>query len=142
MNTRTIAIVVLYTKDHRILLQKRHSISKWGEEWSYWGGGIDDGETKEQAAQRELEEELGYTVPDLVYLGSVEGIMTHIQTVELWHIKYEIFVSSITQDISTFHVREGDGLGLFTLAQGRSLKMSPIDAPVLDIVEHYLLNNR
>ena len=39
MKTRTIAIVVPYTKDKKILLQNRKSISKWGEEWSFWGGG-------------------------------------------------------------------------------------------------------
>ncbi len=139
MKTRTIAIVVLYTEDKRILLQKRHSISKWGEEWSFWGGGIDEGETKEQAARRELNEELDFDVPKLEYIGSVEKIMKHIKDMELWHITYELFVTLISSDLRQFHVREGDGLGLFSLSEARHLKMAPIDGKALDIVESFLV---
>jgi hypothetical protein len=42
MEKRTIAIVVLYTDDKQILMQNRTSMSKYGEEWSYWGGGVED----------------------------------------------------------------------------------------------------
>lgn len=138
MKTRTIAIVIPYTSEGTILLQKRHSISKWGEEWSFWGGGIDIGETKEQAARRELKEELNFHVPVLQYLGSVNKIMKHIKDLELWHITYEIFVTSISDDLRQFHVQEGDGLGLFSLVQARELKMALIDYDVLDLLGPFL----
>lgn len=139
MKTRTNALVVPYTHEGKILLQKRHSISKWGEEWSFWGGGIDEGETKEQAARRELKEELDFDVPQLEYIGSVEKVMKHIKSLELWHITYELFVTLISSDLRQFHVKEGDGLGLFSLSEARHLKMAPIDGKALDLVESFLL---
>ncbi|MBI3032165.1 NUDIX hydrolase [Candidatus Woesearchaeota archaeon] len=138
MKTRTIAIIVPYTKEGKVLLQKRHSISKWGEEWSFWGGGIDPGETKEQAARRELKEELDFDVQNLPYLGGINKIMKHIKDLELWYITYEIFVTPISGDLSQFHVHEGDGLGLFSLSEARHLKMAPIDSQALDVVEAFL----
>ena len=141
MKTRTNAIVIPYTKEGTILLQKRHSICKWGEEWSFWGGGIDAGETKEQAARRELKEELDFTITYLHYLGSVNQVMKHVKEQVLWHITYEVFITPISSDLRQFHVQEGDGLGLFSLEDARDLKMIPIDSMVLDLLEHHLRNN-
>lgn len=75
MKSRSIAIVVPYTDKRKILLQKRTSIKKWGEEWSFWGGGIEDGETKEDAARRELKEELDMDIKELHYLGKIIQIV-------------------------------------------------------------------
>ena len=56
--------------DGSILLQReyRHPIGKW--QYELPSGIIDEGETPDQAAVRELHEETGYTVRKLIPLGS------------------------------------------------------------------------
>lgn len=57
---RRAAGVLLVAPSGRVLLMRRTAGSAdHGGEWSFPGGGIEDGETAEQAARRELEEETG-----------------------------------------------------------------------------------
>lgn len=60
MNTRAGAIII---KDNKILLIHRF-MKDWGEYWVFPGGGVDDGETTEQAMVREVMEELSLTVTE------------------------------------------------------------------------------
>jgi mutator protein MutT len=142
MKSRTIAVVIFYTDEHKILLQNRKSIMKWGEEWSFWGGGLDPGETKEDAAIREIKEELDFNVKDLKYLGSLTEIIERYKDPnDKRRITYEIFVSKIEEDPSLFKVKEGDGLAFFTLKETKDLAMVPkIDEKTLVIVEKFLSN--
>lgn len=137
MKLKTIAICVFYTKDKRILLQKRHSISKWGEEWGFWGGTLEKGETKEEALIREIEEELDYHLEKFYYLGNMNKTIKHVKG-DYWNLTCEIFVSEFNGDLTPFAVSEGDGLGLFTLADARKLKMNPLDPEIISLVEDYL----
>ena len=49
MAGRKVALIVFYDKENKILLQDRRKISKRGEEWGFFGGGIEEGETPKQA---------------------------------------------------------------------------------------------
>ena len=48
-NSRHVAICVFYDKDLNIVVQERGGHSKAGEKYGFWGGQIEEGETKEQA---------------------------------------------------------------------------------------------
>lgn len=142
MNKRTIALVVPYTKSGKILLQKRSSISKWGEEWSFWGGGVEKGETSQQAARREIKEELDFDIGRLTYVGRKKGVLRNTHTRQDWELTDDIYVTEVIEDKAQFTVHEGDGLGFFTMAQARKLMMAPkMDNVILDTVERYLKNN-
>jgi len=52
------AVIAFYDNQKRILLQDRRGISKEGEIWGFFGGGIEKGETPEQALERGIEEGL------------------------------------------------------------------------------------
>ena len=53
---------ILFVHGGRVLLLKRSASAKDAPEtWAFPGGGIEPGETSEQAARRELQEECGYT---------------------------------------------------------------------------------
>ncbi len=142
MKSRTIAVVIFYTDKNKILLQNRKSIKKWGEEWSFWGVGLNQVETKEDAAVREIKEELGYDVKDLKYIGSLtEIIQRYKDPNDKRKITYEIFVSKIKEDPRLFKVKEGDGLAFFTIKETKKLAMVPkIDKKTLVIVEKFLSN--
>lgn len=53
--------VILYTKD-KVILGKRSPVVNNPNQWNFFGGGIDAGESAAQAAARELEEETGYKI--------------------------------------------------------------------------------
>ena len=56
--------IVVVTKDKKILLHKEYRYPIQDYSWEIQGGGIDEGETLEEAAVRELEEETGIKVEE------------------------------------------------------------------------------
>ncbi|MEY8457896.1 NUDIX hydrolase [Lactococcus ileimucosae] len=66
------ASLIIYN-DEGILLQKRKDTGCW----SYHGGSIEPGETAEEAARRELFEELGLTVSDMELFTVCSGEEQH-----------------------------------------------------------------
>ena len=61
---KEIALMAFYDDIGRILLENRKDISKFGEEYGFFGGGVEPGESKKQAVIREIEEELKYVPQD------------------------------------------------------------------------------
>lgn len=60
--------ILAFIHDKLLLInQYRHTVSSWL--WEIPGGMIDEGETPEEAAKRELEEETGYFVESIESLG-------------------------------------------------------------------------
>lgn len=58
-----LSAVILYDDQRRILLQHRtDDAPTFAGYWSFFGGGVEPGETLEQAAIREASEELSYTL--------------------------------------------------------------------------------
>ncbi len=56
---KEVAVALFYDAKGNILLQDRRQRSKWGEEYGFFGGKVEEGETAEQAIAREIHEELG-----------------------------------------------------------------------------------
>ena len=137
MKTRNVALVLLYTEGHKIFLQDRRSISKWGEKWGFWGGKIEEGETPEQAAVREIKEELDFDIKDFTKIGVNEGIQIRINSPhqEINTISH-VFVYEITEDINQFTILEGDGGKFFTIEEARDM-LVPYDHKTLDFLENY-----
>jgi 8-oxo-dGTP pyrophosphatase MutT (NUDIX family) len=97
---RKIAVVIFFDKDMNVLVQERRGHSKVGEKYGFYGGGIEEGETSEQALMRELREELGYKPKVLIYGG------VYSFTIELPGTKYdgetrhgEMYFSPITSEL-------------------------------------------
>src|ERR1700722_1235974 len=74
---------ILLTHGDRALFLKRSDKARdHAGEWCCPGGSIEAGETPEQAARRELQEETTYTAGDLTQIDVGEGLVTFRQTVD------------------------------------------------------------
>lgn len=62
--------VFALTENNNVIIVKQYRPGSEKEEIELPGGRIDEGESKEKAAHRELKEETGYTTDNLFYLGS------------------------------------------------------------------------
>ena len=72
---RPIALCVFHNKD-RILVFEGYDKAKDETFYRPLGGGIEFGESSENAVRRELKEEINVDVADLKYLGTLENIFT------------------------------------------------------------------
>ena len=117
MKERHVACVVFYDKDYNIAVQERESISKTGEALGFWGGEIENEETKEKAIIRELEEELGYAPKNLKYWGLFSYISQGKGPWQGYKILQHIFLSPTTPKLLNVRVREGDGIKVISLTK-------------------------
>ncbi len=114
---RDVAVIILYDSKKRILLQ-----SKKENQWQYFGGGIQNGESPENAVKREAIEELGYNLRDSKLIakipmrGRYEGHM-------------DVFVEKY--DGSKINLMEGKKLRWFDQKQTDKLNMSEHDKEAL-----------
>ena len=61
MAGRNVSVLILYNNESKILLQHRtKDAPTFPDYWAFFGGGIEEGESAEQAVKRESLEELGY----------------------------------------------------------------------------------
>jgi 8-oxo-dGTP diphosphatase len=129
MKVRSVAIVLFYDKEGNALVQDRRKISKWGEEFGFFGGAIEKGETPEQALVREIKEELDLELNNFTFFK------------RYWHeypgIIGEKFVFlSPLPDLN--NLRELGGQFFLTkISEITKLKLVPKDDEIIkDILEH------
>lgn len=124
---------IVFCKDGKILMQDRHNIMKWGEEWGFFGGAIEAGETPEQALVREIKEELCYDLANYEYIGTCSGPLAEMM------VEVNMYAAPLP-DLSEFDQKEGCGMKLFTVDEARELKIVDVDLKVLDMVEGFFMN--
>lgn len=105
-------VVVLPYIDNKILLQLRDI--KIGIDfpgcWGFFGGSIDNGETPDDASERELCEEIGYK-PSSMYKLGFEVIP------DLGNIVSHVYYCQLTVPVRKIKLGEGLDLGLFSLEE-------------------------
>lgn len=114
---KCVSLIIFYDLEGKILLQDRSGISKYGEQWGYFGGRIEKGETPEQALFREIKEELDYELKQFSLLGVVKT------TDQRGTIERHVFLAPLP-DMKLLNQKEGKNMQLFTLQEAKKLKSS------------------
>lgn len=114
---RYVATLLLLRADGKFLLQHRaDNATRAPGMWGFFGGGIEEGETPEQALVRECKEELDIDVVDYTLRYQKHCVWTeHEGILHVFTAKFEK-QGPITQ-------REGQGMGWFTATDLETLRI-------------------
>jgi mutator protein MutT len=128
MKIRNVALIIFYDDKKRILLQDRRGISKLGEEYEFFGGEIEEGETPEQAVVRETKEELNFDLKEYKYVDEYgyeieESLKKKFANFDFDTVLCKVFVAPLKNNLSKFKLKEGKKMQLFTLKEAEKLKM-------------------
>ena len=107
--------VVIHDAERGVLLLRRHRFitDTWG--WEIPAGGVDPGETLEQAGERESVEETGWRPLELEYLG-----FSH-PTNGLMEQRFEYFLASRSEHVGEFDRTETESIAWFAPEDVRTL---------------------
>ena len=139
---RTVCLLILYSKDKRVLLQHRDNKAPvFPNHWAFFGGSVEPGETLEEAVKRETFEEISYRLkaPKLLIYGEMSGESAdgkYYKGAEgIMHIYAEEY-----DDIQELVLHEGDGMGWFSFSEIDDLKMAPHDKKFLKLLEKKIIS--
>lgn len=132
--SRRVSLFVLVDKNKKLLLQHRDSTAKrLPLHWAFFGGGIEEGETPEDALAREAKEELQ------IELINPKLFKRYVQMVSSGMIEKYVFIAQTDFESNNLkkQQQEGDDLGFFSYEEIRSLKISDNDLVILrDLFGH------
>jgi 8-oxo-dGTP diphosphatase len=131
MVARHVAVLILYDGAGRILLQHRTmDAPTFPGYWAFFGGGIEQGESPEQAVKRESLEELGYAVTAPSLLAAQRFIHNGREYTK--HVFVERY------DGAALVLGEGQGMGWFAPAETGALLMVDHDRSIIDTLANVL----
>jgi 8-oxo-dGTP diphosphatase len=124
MASRHVAVLILYDGNGRILLQHRtDDAPTFPDYWGLFGGGIEQGETPEQAVEREILEELAYHPRFARWVAGRQFVRAGIE--------YTMHVFAEKYDGSPLTLSEGQGMEWFLPQETATLKMVEHDRDVI-----------
>jgi 8-oxo-dGTP pyrophosphatase MutT (NUDIX family) len=128
MQTHTVSICIFYDKKtKKIIIQERGKNTRVGEKYHFWGGAIKKEETKEQAIQRELKEELNYSPKEIKYLYT-ESITIKVEGKYKNNIiNIHVFLSPITKELRECPIYDGKSMIEINIDKAIELKDYFID---------------
>lgn len=132
---REVASIAIYNPIlQKILVQDRTSISKYGEEVTFFGGWLDAWETPQNAAQRESHEELWVVFDHYEYLGK----FSHDKGGKAY-VRNLFFVQTIQE---AFEDEEWDGALWLSLDEAKTKKFTTNMTAEFAAIEKYLAHKK
>jgi 8-oxo-dGTP diphosphatase len=109
------AVAILYC-DNQFLLQLRDDLPqiRYPGHWAFFGGHVEAGESPEVAVQRELQEEIGYTPPQVHYFRS--DLPALAESADRRIIRH-VFYAPLLIELEKLELNEGQDLGLSTIEE-------------------------
>ena len=128
-----VAAVALVDSDGRVLLAQRPEGKSLAGLWEFPGGKLDAGESPEDAAIRELREELGIEVKTTC----LAPLTFASHAYESFHLLMPLFVCRKWEGM--MRPLEGQALAWAQPARLRDYPMPPADLPLIPILRDFLL---
>jgi 8-oxo-dGTP pyrophosphatase MutT (NUDIX family) len=123
--------------NNKLLIQDRKWISKYWEQWSFCGWGLEEWEDSKEALIREIKEELWYDISnwEIVYLWEIVHYMK-ILDIEYHRFLYWI---KIPNDITYFHDNEWSWALFCSLDEVKKLKFNTnILAEIMQLENNFI----
>jgi len=133
---RSVAVCVFYDGRGNVLLQERKSISKAGEQWGLFGGGLEDSEDYISALKRELNEEIEGLPNNLKFekLCKMHVIYFNHKENNYVELDKQVFKAKIPHNLQV-SVIEGDGARWFSYSKAKIQNMIPGNAEAVTFLE-------
>lgn len=134
---RTIVSAIILSKDRKILMGKKDPAKGgvWPNMWHIPGGGVDEGETLEQALTREVKEEVGLDISDAKitplnhnFTGTTEKTIKDTGERVLCHMLFNHFEVQLNKNANKIELHLSDDLvesHWFTLEELPNVKQIP-----------------
>lgn len=126
----------LLIKNGKLLIQDRKNISKYWEEWSFFGWAIENWETPKQALIREIKEELWLDISNLEikYLWEI----VHYTNFDIEYHRF-LFWIKLPENIKNFEDKEWSWAYFFDLEEVLKLKFNTkIEAEIYQLKNNFL----
>ena len=127
--TRKVSTIIFYD-DKKILIQDRRKISKWGEEYGFFGGKIEEGETPEEALKREMKEELNLNIENYALFKHKKRLIPEINM----EVDIHLFIAQCLILIKYQSMR---GLALMSFEDSFKLKMLSGDVELIEELQTF-----
>lgn len=135
---KTWAIIVFYNNEWKILLQERGSYSKIWEEWAFFGGWVEEGETPLEGFFREAREELGLYMQEFDYKYIWERVQYYPEMDFL--VNRHFYLIKTDKKEKDFQVFEWIWCKYFTCEEARTLKFPLDNNKMFDFIAKYIEN--
>ena len=121
--------LILFDLNKLILLQQRDDgIEVYPGLWSFFGGGIEKGESFEDALRREVFEELEYNIRNPFFIYEQET------KVGCYHGRRRLYGENY-DPTQLLILREGKGMGWFSFEETEKIKMGMEDRRLINIIK-------
>jgi len=130
MNIRRVALIVPFNKSFEVILQRRKGFidKPTDKDYGFFGGGLEEGESVEEALKREVNEELTLDVKNIESLKFFKTYDYEIKEKDLF-VELNVFLCDM-KDVENMDVKEGKPITL-KIEDAINSNMSEMDRKVL-----------